>query len=96
MPANEKIEEIYIDGFQKLNFSGGVIRANLVRLETEDVDTTKKNPNPKIETVQRVVMSLNGFLMTVNAMNDLVNKMKEAGIIQERETETGKSGGKKK
>lgn len=78
--ADQDIRETYVDGIGSISFSGGVVRADLVKLIPDPNDNTKNT----VEVVQRLIISPQGFLQTANVVNDLVKKLTEAGIIQQR------------
>jgi len=72
--------ELYIDGIGKIDFVGGVIRMELVALQADD---GKKEPAPVVR--QRLVMPARGLLQSLSVIQNMVQKMVDAGVIQQNE-----------
>jgi len=83
-------DEIYIDGIGKIDFIGGVIRMELVALESAGEG---KEPAPTVR--QKVVMPARGLLQSMSVMQNMVQKMTDAGVIQQTEAEDKKAAAKK-
>ncbi|MDF1654629.1 MAG: hypothetical protein P1U34_05900 [Coxiellaceae bacterium] len=81
-----KKTELLIDGMGAASFLGGLIRADLVRLEHN-----KDNPKePLTEIVQEMIITPQGFLQMYGVMTDLANKLQESGVYQQRKEKKGK------
>ena len=76
------VEEVYIDGIGSITFIGGVIRADLVRYSPDKKDN---KGNPVLEAKERLIISPQGFLQTANAINNLMQKMIDAGVLTQKE-----------
>lgn len=75
---NTPINEIYADGVGKCRLSGGVVRVDLVSA-SEALDTDDKNL--PINTVQRLILSPQGFVQAVHALNNLLEELLKAGVV---------------
>lgn len=80
-----EIKEIYIDGIGNIAFVGGVIRADLVSYSSEKKDD---KGNPTLTSKQQIILSPQGFVQAAGAMNNLMKKMIDAGIISQKEQES--------
>ncbi|OSM04109.1 hypothetical protein [Magnetofaba australis] len=76
-------DDIYTEGIGEMNFNLGMVRMNLVGLS----DEKDEQGNLKPETQQRMVMSLRGFLVSLAAMQDMADKLVEAGVLKRKEGE---------
>lgn len=81
MPHKKEAEELYIDGIGNISFIGGVIRADLVTYSAEKKDS---NGNPTLMTKQHIILSPQGFVQSAGAINNLMKKMVDAGIITQK------------
>ncbi len=88
----DDIKEVYIDGIGSIAFIGGVIRADLVRYSSNKKDD---KGNPTLEAQQRLIISPQGFLQTANAINNLMQKMIDAGVLTQKEAADIKAGEEK-
>lgn len=71
--------EMFADGIGRVDFSGGLVRIELVSLEPAEEGTGR------LEVRQRVVMPVDGFLKSLTTMGELVNKLVEAGVLRRNE-----------
>ena len=71
----DKLVKIYADGVVKIDYSDRMIRILLGDLEGDD---TEKNFTPHT----KIIMEPNGFLSMVKNCNELVEKMKDAGVLK--------------
>lgn len=67
---------VYIDGFQQLHFIGGMVRADMFILAPGDGGEARQNP------AGQLVMTPQGFIAALNAMQQLADKLIEAGVLQ--------------
>jgi hypothetical protein len=74
----EAKEEIYADGIGQIHFAGGMVRFDFVTLQP-DADG-KKEPQPVCR--ERIIMPPQGFLNAFNSMQNLIDKLLEAGVLQ--------------
>ena len=69
----------YIDGFSQVHFVGGMIR----------IDTFVLSPQPDAEAMPedagQLVMTPQAFVGALDAMQQLADKLAEAGVLQRRE-----------
>lgn len=69
-------EQLYIDGFKEIHFIGGMVRAQMFVLE----------PPAEGEATQadagQLVMNPQGFISALNAMQQLADRLIEAGVLQ--------------
>ena len=76
---NEK-KEIFADGIGQIHIAGGMVRYDFITLQpTED----GKAPEPKSNI--RIIMPPQGFLAAFNSMQQLIDKLLEAGVLQKNE-----------
>ncbi|MBQ7617370.1 MAG: hypothetical protein IJS50_00705 [Desulfovibrio sp.] len=70
------LQKQFIDGFSQVHFVGGLVRINLYQLEPVP------NAEPKEEEVAQLIMTPQAFVESFNAMQQLAEKLAEAGILQ--------------
>ena len=71
--------EIFVDGIGQIHFTGGMVRFDFVTLQP------KEGENPTPEVVQRVIMPPQGFLSTFSSMQQLIDKLVDAGVLQKND-----------
>ncbi len=76
--ANQK--EIFADGIGQIHFAGGMVRYDFVTLQPEEEG---KVPVPQSNI--RIIMPPQGFLSAFNSMQQLIDKLLEAGVLQKNE-----------
>ena len=76
--ANTK--EIYADGIGQIHFAGNMVRYDFVTLQPEE---DGKAPTPQSNV--RIIMPPQGFLAAFNSMQQLIDKLVEAGVLQKNE-----------
>ncbi len=77
----EAKKEIFADGIGQIHFAGGMVRFDFVTLQP------KEGENPTPEVIQRVIMPPQGFLNTFSSMQQLIDKLVEAGVLQKNEND---------
>ena len=80
----ESQPEVFADGMGEITLSGGMVRIDLVSLSSSRKDS---EGNPQLEFRQRIVMPPDGFLRCFSAMEDLVKKLVDAGLVKPRGNE---------
>ncbi|MBR4884871.1 MAG: hypothetical protein IKZ33_06120 [Lentisphaeria bacterium] len=73
-------KEIFADGIGQIHFAGGMVRYDFVTLQPEEEG---KAPVP--EATVRIIMPPQGFLSAFNSMQQLIDKLLEAGVLQKNE-----------
>ena len=81
--ANTK--EIYADGIGQIHFAGNMVRYDFVTLQPEE---DGKAPTPQSNV--RIIMPPQGFLAAFNSMQQLIDKLVEAGVLQKNEAAADK------
>jgi hypothetical protein len=76
---NDK-KEIYADGIGQIHFVGGMVRYDFVSLQPEE-----EGKAPSAKSNLRIVMPPQGFLAAFNSMQQLIDKLLEAGVLQKNE-----------
>ena len=76
----ETKKEIFADGIGQIHFAAGMVRFDFVTLQPEE---DGKAPVPQSNI--RIIMPPQGFLSAYNSMEQLINKLLEAGILQKNE-----------
>lgn len=74
------MKELFADGIGQIHFAGGMVRFDFVTLQPE-ADGAAPVPQDNI----RVIMPPQGFLGAFNSMEQLIDKLLEAGILQKNE-----------
>ncbi|MGE4563241.1 MAG: hypothetical protein AB7F32_00090 [Victivallaceae bacterium] len=78
MMDNKK--EIFADGIGQIHFAGGMVRFDFVTLQPGE---DGKAPTPVVN--ERIIMPPQGFLGAFNSMQQLIDKLLEAGVLQKNE-----------
>ncbi len=73
-------KEIFADGIGQIHFAGGMIRYDLVTLQTNEDGSA---PTP--QSSARLIMPPQGFLNAFNSMQQLIDKLVEAGVLKKNE-----------
>ena len=76
----EEKKEIFADGIGQIHFAGGMVRYDFVTLQPE-----KEGAAPVPKASIRIIMPPQGFLATFNSMQQLIDKLLDAGILQKNE-----------
>jgi len=70
-------KEIFADGIGQIHFAGGMVRYDFMTLQP--------NPNggdPTIQYKERIIMPPQGFLNAFQSMQNLIDKLLDAGVLQ--------------
>jgi hypothetical protein len=73
-------KEIFADGIGQIHFAGGMVRFDFVTLQPE-----ADNQAPVPQSNVRIIMPPQGFLSAFNSMQQLIDKLLEAGVLQKNE-----------
>ena len=73
--SNQK--EIFADGIGLIHFAGGMVRFDFVTLQPE---ADGKAPTPEANI--RIIMPPQGFLSAFNSMQQLIDKLLDAGVLK--------------
>ncbi len=68
--------EQFIDGFQQIHFIGGMVRLDMFLL------TPQEGEEPRQDPAGQLIMTPQGFVTALNAMQQLADKLVEAGILE--------------
>jgi len=74
-------KEIFADGIGQIHFAGGMVRYDFITLQPNE---NGQAPTP--EAGLRIIMPPQGFLSAFNAMQQLIDKLVEAGVLKKNET----------
>lgn len=74
----ENIKETYVDGGETIHVLNGTVRLDLFRLQPPQGD--EKQADPKV--IERLIMPMRAFLNMYATMGQLVEKLREDGVIQ--------------
>ncbi len=69
--------EIYADGIGQIHFAGNMVRFDFVTLQPSGNDSA-----PTAEVNERIIMPPQGFLAAFNSMQQLIDKLVAAGVLQ--------------
>ncbi|MDD3153261.1 MAG: hypothetical protein PHS41_00215 [Victivallaceae bacterium] len=72
--------EIFADGIGQIHFAGNMVRFDFVTLQP-----TSEGQAPTPEANVRIIMPPQGFLGAFNSMQQLIDKLLEAGVLQKNE-----------
>ena len=81
-------KELYADGIEKIHFTDGMVRMDFLTLQPVDED----GKAPEHEVKFRVIMPERGFYAAFTSMNQLMDKLVEAGRLKKVENNDKKSG----
>ena len=70
-------KEIFADGIGQIHFAGGMVRMDLMTLQP-----TEEGKAPTPETNVRLILPPQGFLAAFNSMQQLIDKLVEAGVLK--------------
>ena len=88
--ADKAVPEIFTDGIGKYRYGGGVVRMDLISAVEAD---EKDEKEAKTVVTHRLIMSPEGLLRAVSAMNTLLNQLVKAGVVkQERRQKSDTDG----
>jgi len=73
-------KEIFADGIGQIHFAGNMVRFDFVTLQPEE---DGKAPVPQSSV--RIIMPPQGFLAAFDNMQQLIDKLVEAGVLQKNE-----------
>ena len=76
----ENKKEIFADGIGQIPFAGGVGRFDFVTLQPGEDGAA---PTPVVN--ERIIMPPQGFLGAFNSMQQLIDKLVEAGVLTKNE-----------
>lgn len=66
----------YIDGLTQIHFIGGMVRADMF------VFGPNEGGEPSQESAGRLIMTPQGFISALNSMQQLADRLVEAGVLQ--------------
>ena len=69
-------KKYYVDGIQQVHFIGGMVRMDMFQL------TPGQHAEPVQETAGQLIMTPQGFISALGAMQQLAEKLVEAGILE--------------
>ena len=75
-----ELKEIFAGGIGQIHFAAGMVRYDFVTFQPEEEG---KAPSPKSNI--RIIMPPQGFLTAFNSMQQLIDKLLEAGVLQKNE-----------
>ncbi len=78
-------KEIFADGIGQIHFVGGMVRYDFITL-----NPIENGKNPEVKASVRVIMPPQGFLNTFNSMQQLIDKLIDAGVLTKNESKKGK------
>jgi len=73
-------KEIFADGMSQIHFAGGMVRFDFMTLQPEE-----NGQAPVPEAKVRIIMPPQGFLATFNSMQQLIDKLVDAGVLKKNE-----------
>ena len=72
-------KEIFADGIGQIHFAGGMVRYDFVTVQPAEDGKAATQSNV------RIIMPPQGFLAAFNSMQQLIDKLVEAGVLQKNE-----------
>ena len=76
----DKKKEIFADGIGQIHFAGGMVRFDFVTLQPQE-----EGQAPVPESSMRIIMPPQGFLAAFNSMQQLIDKLVEAGVLKKNQ-----------
>lgn len=76
----ENKKEIFADGIGQIHFVGNMFRFDFITHQSE-ADGKATVPQSNV----RIIMPPQGFLSAFNSMQQLIDKLVEAGVLQKKE-----------
>ena len=76
----ENKKEIFADGIGQIHLAGGMVRFDFVTLQPGEDGAA---PTPVVN--ERIIMPPQGFLGAFNSMQQLIDKLVEAGVLTKNE-----------
>ena len=73
-------KELYADGIGQIHFAGGMVRFDFVTLQPKE-----DGQQPGVESNVRMIMPPQGFLNAFNSMQQLIDRLVEAGVLKKNE-----------
>lgn len=77
--------EIFADGIDQIHFSGGMVRLDLFTLQPS-AQSTDQGQHAAPVTQARIIMTPQGFLSAFAAMQNLADKLVEAGVLKKAQS----------
>ncbi len=74
-----ELKEIFADGIGQIHFAGGMVRYDFVTVQPENDGKTSTKAGI------RIIMPPQGFLNAFNSMQQLIDKLVEAGVLKKNE-----------
>ena len=78
------VPQIYADGFSNITFVNGMVRIDLA---STPPGPTQGGSAPAAEVHHRIILTPRAFLQSMGMMQDLMNKLMEAGIVRRTDQE---------
>lgn len=82
--SNNEIQEVFVDGIANVNLSLGAFRFDLVSLKSAPTG----DENPDLDHHVRVIMTPQGYLQTVTALQNFLQQVEDKGIIRREAVDT--------
>lgn len=73
-------KEIFADGIGQIHFSGGMVRFDFMTLQPN-----QEGGEPTAKYQERIIMPPQGFLNAFQSMQNLIDKLLEAGVLQKND-----------
>ena len=70
-------KEIFADGIGQIHLVGGMVRYDFMTYQP-----TEDGKAPEVRASVRIIMPPQGFLTAFNSMQQLIDKLLEAGVLQ--------------
>lgn len=77
------LPEIYADRFGGITFTGNMVRIDLVSFSAAE---TTGGVQQTVEPHHRVIMTPQGFLQSMQIMQELLQKLLDAGVVRREPT----------
>lgn len=73
-------KEVFADGIGQIHFAGGMVRFDFVTLQPE-----AEGQAPTPQSNLRIIMPPQGFLAAFNSMQQLIDKLVDAGVLKKND-----------
>jgi hypothetical protein len=77
----QEIQDIFADRVGNIVVTGSVVRIDLMVVDPTSVPSTGGDQGMKFEMNRRLIMPMEGFVRSFSALESVIRKMVEAGVV---------------
>lgn len=91
---SDKLNEFFIDGITNISYNTGAFRFELASVESKPGAKADESEN-SLNTKARIVMTPQGYIQTLNALESFLKQVEDKGIIRREAREEAEAEAKK-